>query len=350
MPPGRETLVLADREVRDLVDYPGCIDRLAQAFRELAQGRAQQPLRTVLPLEGHPGLLGMMPGSLTDPSVVGAKVLTVYPGNRGTGRPSHQGLVALFDPVNGSPLALVDATSLTEVRTAAVSALATRTLAREGSHVLAILGAGALAETHVRALPVVRPITTLRVWDRHPERARSLLERLEPGSMATEAAAGPDEAVRGADIVCTVTAAREPILEAEWVEEGAHVNAVGAAVPGARELATSLVRRARVFVDRRESAWAEADDLRVPLAEGAIGRGHVVAELGEVLLGNATGRSSAREVTIFKSVGLAVEDLAAAAYAVERARAEGRGTYIDLSSSGTAVDAPAPPRTGAGHG
>lgn len=327
------TLVLGDTEVRALLDYPGCIERLSEALRELSAGRAAQPLRWAMPVPGRQGLLGLMPASLDRRSVVGAKVLTVYPENRELGRPSHQGVVALFDLTDGSPTAVIDAASLTEIRTAAVSALASRLLARDDASVLAVLGAGAQGEAHGRAIPFVRPIREVRVWDRHPERARALADRLVRPGLRSYAVAETAEAAHGAQVICTTTASHEPILEVAGVDSGAHVNAVGAASPGAREISSALVKRARLFVDRLESAWAEADDLRVPLQEGLIGRDHVVGELGDLLLGTRPGRSSGSEVTLFKSVGLAVEDLAAASYLVERARAAGRGTWVELTPS-----------------
>ena len=330
------TRVVDGRTVRELLDYPACIDRMAEALRTLAEGKALQPLRSVLPLPRRSALLGLMPGALAEPETVGVKLVTVFPENREAGRPSHQGIVVLFDPQDGSPLALFDATSITEIRTAAVSALASRELARPDARTVAILGSGTQAGAHARALKAVRPVDRVAIWDRRPERAAALAARLRSEGLPAEVATDREPAVRDAAIVCTTTASRTPLLEGEWLAPGTHVNAVGASAPGFRELATTAVVRARVFVDRRESAWAEADDLRVPLAEGAISAGHVVGELGEVLVGRIRGRERREEVTVFKSLGLAVEDLVAARYLLDRAVALGRGSLVELAPSGRA--------------
>ena len=304
-----------------------------RALRLLATGGAIQPPRTIVAGLPHRALLASMPGYLSTPETLGSKVLTVAAANRDAGRPSHQGVVLLFDPSHGEPLALVDATALTEIRTACVSAVATRALARAGAAELAVLGSGAQAGAHARAICEVRPIRRIRLWDRRPERSRELAQRLS-GELApaVEAVADAEVAVRSAEIVCTVTSSRTPIVRGEWLAPGVHLNAVGAVGPGMRELDTLAVRTSRVFVDRRESAWIEAEDLRAPLAEGAIGTEHVTGELGEVLRGSVPGRTSDLERTLFKSVGLAVEDLAAARYVYDRAVALGVGFRIDLGS------------------
>ncbi|MGD0250752.1 MAG: ornithine cyclodeaminase family protein [Thermoplasmata archaeon] len=317
--------------------YPDGIRVVDEALRRLARGEALQPLRSVMAVPGRAGLLGSMPAYLAVPETLGTKVLTVFPANRERGSPSHQGVVALFDPAHGEPLALVDAGAITEIRTACASAVATRALAREGAEELVILGCGAQAESHALAIPHVRPIRRIELWDRRPERARALADRLATiQRVPTEVRPDAEPAVRRADIVCTTTASPTPVLLGDWLAAGTHVNAVGAVGPGLRELDTEAVRRSRVFVDRRESVLTESEDVRVPLAEGAIAPAHLRGELGEVLLGTTAGRLSNEDITLFKSVGLAVEDLAAARYAYDRALALGVGSRVDFSTAGSA--------------
>lgn len=309
-------LILSREDVERLLPLGECIDLMAEALSTLARGDALQPLRQAHPLPGRNGLLVVMPGALLggDDAVLGVKVLTVFPDNHEKGEESHLGSVLLFEAGLGKPLALLDAAAITAIRTAAVSALATRLLAREDAGDLALLGTGVQARTHLTALREVRPLRRVRVWSRHPESARRFA-----AEHSVEAVATAREAVEGADLVCTVTSSREPVLEGAWLAPGAHVNAVGACTPNARELDTEAVRRARLFVDRRESALVEAGDLLIPLREGAVGEDHIAGELGEILVGRVPGRRSPEEITLFESLGLAVEDMAAARHVWRRA-------------------------------
>lgn len=326
------TLVLGERDVRELLDYPAAIERMDQALRTMAAGDALEPPRVVVELPGGHASLGLMPGYLGGPPTAGAKVLAVVPANRESGRPSHQGVVVVFDPTTGETKGLIDASSLTEIRTAATSAVATRVLARREATVLGVVGTGAQARAHALAIPHVRQIERIRLWGPTAARRQALAGELARTTSA-EVMVCDDAAtvVRGADVVCTTTASREPWLRAEWLAPGTHVNAVGASVPGYRELEASVVARARVFVDRLSSAWAASDDLRVPVAEGAVGREVVVGGVGDVLRGEVPGRTDDDQVTVFKSVGLAVEDLAAARFLLERAAREGRGSLFELT-------------------
>lgn len=309
-------LSLDRQKIESLLPPGECVEVMAEALSALARGDALQPLRQAHWLPDHRGLLGLMPGALLDggrEAVLGVKVITVFPGNHARGEETHLGSVLLFDSGQGTPLAILDAAAVTAVRTAAVSALATRLLAREGASRLALLGSGTQARTHLAALREVRPLRQVRVWSRHPENARRFAEEESARhGLPIEAAATAREAVAEADVICTVTSSTEPVLEGAWLAPGAHVNAVGACTPSAREIDTELVRRARLFVDRRESALAEAGDLLIPILEGAVGEDHIVGELGDLLLGLLPGRRSAEEITLFESLGLAVEDLAAA--------------------------------------
>lgn len=323
--------LIAQAEVPALLPMAACIDLVASALERLAKGDAAQPLRSVLRLPAGNGVLATMPAALGSPPTVGVKVITVLPGNHGTPLDSHQGVVLLFDPESGSLLAVIDASSTTEIRTAAASGAATRVLATAGAATLAVLGSGVQASSHISAMRAVRPIATVRVWSRDDLRARVFAER-ETAKHGIPVVPAPSarEAVEGAAIVCTVTSASDPVLHGEWLAPGTHVNAVGACLPRCRELDTGAVVRSRVFVDRRESALSEAGDILIPIQEGAIGPEHIQAEIGEVLAGLAAGRRSAEEITLFKSLGLAVEDLAAAHWINAAAVQAGVGTTVEL--------------------
>ncbi len=319
-----------ERTVRELLDYPTCVGLMEGALRALASGKAVQPLRSVVRMPHPPIAVVTMPGALLEPAAVGLKVVSVLPSNRDLGRASHQGFVALFDPADGTLAAFVDGTAITEIRTAAVSTLATRLLARPEATRLTLLGSGAQAAAHVRALAATRTLDEIRVWDRRPERARALAGLLARDDLPVDATEDREAAVRSAEILCTVSGSSAPIVDGSWLGPGIHINAVGASAPGARELTTAAVARARVYVDRRESAWTEADDLRIPRDEGAIAPDHVVGELGELLLGQVPGRRAPDEITLFKSLGLAVEDLAAAQWVAREARSRGLGIDVRL--------------------
>lgn len=300
-------------EVREALSPQALVPAMVDVLSDLARGRAVQPLRWVWDL-APPTLLGLMPAWLPGSHVVGAKLLTVFPDNPVAGRPGHQGVVVLFDDQTGSPLAIVDAEAVTVLRTAAVSAVATQCLARPDASTLALLGTGAQAESHLVGLMDVRPFTHVRVWGRDREHAAAFQRRMAGRvRLVPELAASPADAVAGADVVCTLTGSPTPILDAADVKVGTHINAVGACRPQHRELAATLVARGRLYVDQREAAEREAGDYLIPLAEGAIADTHIVAELGDVLVGERPGRQSPADVTIFKALGLAVEDVAAAA-------------------------------------
>ncbi len=316
------TLILDGKAVRRLLPMTACIEAMERALATLARQEAVQPLRIAMRVPGGRGMLGLMHGYLGDPVALGIKIVTVFPGNHGTALDAHQGVVLLFDALDGRLLAAMDASAITAIRTAAVSAVATRHLAVLGAACLCILGSGIQAAAHLEAMLLVRPIDRVRIWSRNADHARRLAEAAaRRHGRPVVVAPSAREAVEGADVICTVTAAREPILAGRWIAPGAHVNAVGACVRDARELDTPAVSQARLFVDRRESALAEAGDFLIPKAEGAIGDDHILAELGEVVTGSAAGRTSPRDRTVFKSLGLAVEDLAAAHHILAAARA-----------------------------
>ncbi len=325
------TLVLGYAEVQKLLDFPGLVPAMRTALEDLSAGKVVLPPRQMLEHPTYPGLIAWMPALAAGGGLFGGKVISVYPENRRQGRQSHQGAVLLFAPEDGQLAAILDADAVTAARTAAVSAAATEILARPEARVLALLGSGALAETHLPAMLAVRPIREVRVWSPTPGHAESFVRRMrEQVPCVLRSAAAAQEAIEGADVVCTLTAARQPVLSRSWVAAGAHVNAVGAATPGFREIDSETMAVSRVFVDAREHCLREADDLRVPLAAGQV-REPDIAEIGEAFAGRREGRMSRKDLTLFKSVGLAMEDLAAAAYCVQRAKAAGIGTWLEFS-------------------
>ena len=326
--------IVSQAEVLQLLPMSECIAAMAEALKTLARGNAILPLRPIMWLPEKVGALGMMPAYLGDTKAMGLKVVTVFPGNHGTPYDSHQGAVLLFESEHGRLLAIVDASEITAIRTAATTAVATRALAREGASDLAILGSGVQARTHLEAMLLVRPIKRVRVWSRNPDHARHFAEQATGRhGIKVEPMATAREAVTGAHIICTTTAAPEPVLLGEWIAPGTHVNAVGSSVPFTRELDTAAVVKARLFVDRRESTINEAGDFLFPKKEGAIGDDHIQGDIGDVLLGRIVGRASEAEVTLFKSLGLAVEDLAAAQHIYQKALEKGMGTAVELGGS-----------------
>jgi ornithine cyclodeaminase len=319
-------LVLGHDAVQEALPPDECADAMAEVLAAHARGEARMPLRTMVPFEGAAGFMGLMPAWRGGPEPVFAlKSLCVMPGNPARGLDAHQGTVTLFDGSTGVPTAILDASAVTAVRTAAVSAVATRILARENARVLAILGAGVQGRAHLRALMPVREFEEVRVFA--PSRDHAL--ELSDGRAAVCQSA--EEAVRGADVVVLATTSSEPVVRREWLATGAHVNAIGASVPSARELDLDTVVASALFCDSRESLRNEAGEYRQAVEAGAIaGEHHVRASLGEVLAGLAPGRRSLDELTVFRSLGLAVEDLAAAERAVSRARALGIGVELEL--------------------
>jgi alanine dehydrogenase len=326
------TLVLSAADVDQLLPVRSCVQVMRRAFGWLAEGAVVQPERLVVTLPGGAGALGAMPALLLEEELMGTKVVSVLPDNRQYGMDSHQGAVLLFDATSGRLLALMDAAVVTAVRTAAVSALATDLLANQDADRLALLGSGTQASLHLAALAGVRPLREARVWSLHPDHAEAFQEREQRlYDFPVVKAASPRECVAGASLVVTATTARAPVLEGAWLEAGAHVNAVGASTPGFRELDDEVVKRARVFVDAREAALAGADDIRLPLEAGTIVPSHLLGDLADLVSARVKGRQSEIDVTLFKSVGLALEDVAAAAYIYRRAVAAGVGLAVPFS-------------------
>jgi ornithine cyclodeaminase/alanine dehydrogenase-like protein (mu-crystallin family) len=320
-------LILNANEVERLLDMPGCMAAMEEALVSLARGDFHLPLRPIVQPPGEPHFLGLMPTFRGgERPLYALKTVAIFPGNPARGLDPHQGTVTLYDGETGEVLAVMNASPITAIRTAAVSGLATRALAREDARVLAVIGAGHQAHPHLAAMLEARQFEDIRI----SARTRESAERLAAEWPLARAVDSNEEAVHEADVICTVTQSAEPVLQYEWLSPGAHVNAVGACLPHTRELDTATVVHSSFFTDRRESCVNEAGDYVIPLGEGAIADGHIKAELGEVLAGTAPGRESRDEITVFESLGLAVEDLAAAEYLVRRARETGAGTELEF--------------------
>jgi ornithine cyclodeaminase/alanine dehydrogenase-like protein (mu-crystallin family) len=323
-----EVVVLSNAEVRELLPMSDCIDVMAQALIDLTNGDVWHPLRTVMRPPDEASLMGMMGAHRSSPTAAyGIKVVCIFPGNRARGLESHFGTVTLSDGETGAPLAIVDAGAVTAIRTAAVSAVATRELARPDADRLAVLGAGIQAKAHLEALALARPFASARVWGRTEAHARSVADEVDV-PFSVEVVSSAREALADADVIATTTASPEPILAREWLAPGAHVNAVGSSIPTAREIDPSTMADAALFADRRESFYAEAGDYLLAVDE--IGPREVRAELGEVLTGAGEGRREDDELTLFKSLGLAVEDLAAVEHLYRRATETGAGQRVEL--------------------
>jgi len=308
-----------------------CIDLMRGTMIAVSQGRVVLPLRSIMVMPGDRGMLGNMPGYLADPECFGVKLVSLIPRNKPPQYSSHLGLVLLFEAEHGCPVALLDAAEITAIRTAAASGLATRLLARPEAGDLALLGAGEQARSHLEAMLAVRALRRVRVWARDRDKAGHFA-RMEGArhGIAIETSASVQQAVAGADIICTVTKAREPILLGEHIAPGAHLNVVGSSIAATAEIDTPAVVKSRFFVDYRESTVNEGGEYLRALKAGAITPQHILAEIGEVANGSKAGRRAPSDVTLYKSLGIAPQDLASAHYVLERARAAGVGQVIDF--------------------
>ncbi|MFZ5719135.1 MAG: ornithine cyclodeaminase family protein [Pseudomonadota bacterium] len=321
-------IVIGRDEVRARLTWDVCIPLVREAMIALSRGTTRQALRSIIDLDGGRAF-GVMPGSMGPGEVFGAKLISVYPENFAKGGQSHQGLVAVFDPETGAVAAIVHAGEITAIRTAAASAVATDALARPDAAVLAILGYGEQAREHAHAMAQVRPLSEVRVWGRSAGRAAAFAA--EAGAalgLPVRAAASAREAVAEADIICTTTAASEPVLLGEWVAAGAHVNLVGSSRAGPVECDGALVARARFFADHAAGVRAQGAEWLKALADGAVGEDHLLGEIGEVLDGRLAGRVSGADVTVYKSLGSIVQDLASAWRLYQDALADGGGTKV----------------------
>jgi ornithine cyclodeaminase/alanine dehydrogenase-like protein (mu-crystallin family) len=299
-------------EVARRLSFDLCISIVRDAMIAFSRGETKQLLRSMLPLdEGR--LFGVMPGALGGQGPFGAKLISVFAGNCAPGKPSHQGLVVLFDRVSGAPVCIVHAGEITAIRTAAASAVATEILARPEAHSLALLGCGEQAATHMQAIARVRNLETVVVWGRSQERARAFVERNQARlSIPICVAASVEEAVAKADIICTLTSASEPVLKGAWVQPGTHLNLVGSSYAGPREVDNDLVVCSRFIADSREGILRQGAEFLFAKEAGLIADDHIVAEIGQVLSGAIEGRRTPEEITVYKSIGHVVQDLASA--------------------------------------
>ncbi len=327
-------LALTRADVESLLDPDELIDALAEAMVDLSSGAASMPTRVMATVPDHEGLLGAMPAWLPSAGVLETKLVSVYPRNAGSGIPTHQALIVAFDPETGSPAAVMDGTAVTAQRTAAGSALATRVLARVGARTLAVLGTGVQAGAHLRYVPRVRAFSRVLVAGRDGGEAGVVAAAAALDLDAEVEVAGSfEDAVRSADVVCATTHAEEPVLRREWLRDGAHVNSVGW-TPTGREIDAETVRDALVVVESLASALSEgpggSNDLRWPVRDGVVGPDHVHTEVGEVLAGSRPGRTSDEQITLYKSVGVAVQDAAAVGLVLRAARQRGVGREIEI--------------------
>lgn len=318
--------LLTRQDVVDAVPMPAAIEAVGEAYQELSAGRAQSPVRLALNAPGGTSLF--MPGYLMDTGAMGAKIVSVFAQNQERGLASIHGIVLMLDPETGIPMAIMDGTYLTALRTGAGSGVATRALARDDARVLTVFGAGGQARAQIEAVRAVRPIEEVRVVSRGGTSARALAAELE--GVEARAVDDPVEAARGADVICAATTSSTPVFPTDAADPGVHVNGVGSFKPDMQEIAGELLLRARVFVDARDAALEEAGDLIVPIGKGLFGEDHIAADIGEVLSGRAEGRQARDQITYFKSVGNAVQDMAVGLRAVREAEARGLGQVIEL--------------------
>lgn len=324
------TLTVINAElVKRLLPMPECIDIMAQAMRAVSAGQVSIPPRVTLPLNDGVGALLLMPGCASTLQSYGAKLISLHPGNSKLAVPVIQGFVALFDGADGRPLAIVEGAALTAIRTAAASGLATRLLAREDASSCGIFGTGVQAVTHIDAMWAVRPISEVMVWSRNADRA-SAFAREQAERTGLKVIAGEDPAaVAGCDLICALTASPDPVVYGDWVQEGAHVNLVGAHSVTTREADSDLIGKSRLYTDLMASCRNEGGDFMIPLQEGIIAESDILGEVGQVLAGEIEGRRAATDVTVYNSLGITAQDLYAAAHVYAQARSRGLGVQVD---------------------
>jgi ornithine cyclodeaminase/alanine dehydrogenase-like protein (mu-crystallin family) len=327
-----KTLVLSHDEVVELLSIKECIAVMRDALIALAAGKVHQPLRTIIRPPDAAGIMGLMPSyKAGDHAAFGLKAICVMPGNPAKGKDAHQGGVLLFSGETGELLAMMNASAITSIRTAAVSGVATDLLAREDARNLAIIGTGVQARSHLAAMSAVRSIKRCRVASRQVEHARKFAEEMRHEfPFPIEPVDSVEDALQDADLIVTATSAAEPIVRREWISSGAHLNLVGACTPKTREVDSRTMAASTLFVDRRESTLNEAGDYLLALEDGAIAPDHIRAEIGEVLIGEKAGRTSTEEITLFKSLGIGIEDLTAAEHLYRKASTLNIGSWIEF--------------------
>ena len=320
-------LLLTEEHVRSVLPMPDLIACMESALARFSAGDVQQPVRTVLEVGAQKAYYGLMPAYVQQPPTMGAKIVTVFNSNADRGLHTHLAMIVLLDPGTGALQALMDGRYITEARTAAVSAVSARFLARPDASVLAIIGTGVQARSHLAAMDEVRALREVRVWSPRPASRDRFVDEMQPTiRVPLRSTATPEEAVRNADLVVLATSSPTPVVEMSWIAPGSHIVSVGAPRPDQREMAPELTARGRLFVDSRAGALAESGDVVMGMAEGRFGADHLAGELGELVLGRVPGRRSGDEITIFKSLGMAVEDVAAADLVWRRATEAGVGS------------------------
>ncbi len=325
------TLLLSLDDVQSVLAMGPCIDAVEEAFRQYSLGNVVQPTRPTIRIAEHRALINAMPAYIGGVEALGVKWVGGYLGNPALGLPVVQAIIILNDGTNMSPLAVMNGTYITAVRTGAAAGVATRHLARADAATAGIIGAGVQAKTQLEAVCAVRPITSARVYDVFPEAAAKFAAEMSARlGITVTAAATAEEAVRGVDVICTASTSKTPVVLGEWLKAGAHINGIGSHSTDARELDTASVVRSRVIVDTMDAAMAEAGDILMPIAEGAITADHIAGELGDVITGKIPGRSSETEITLFKSQGLAIQDVATAQLVYKAAVAQGIGVEVNL--------------------
>jgi ornithine cyclodeaminase/alanine dehydrogenase-like protein (mu-crystallin family) len=330
-PPDIDVRVISGRDLRELLPFDACVAAVEQAMRGVSSGRALMPLRQFMALPAGDGKLAWMPGALHEPDCFGIKLLSLFPGNPRVGLSSHVGLYVLYESAHGRPLAIMEASALTAIRTAAASVVATRALARPESQTLAIIGTGEEARSHVDAFQAVRPFERVLVWGRRDQAAHDLAAHARrAGCNRVEVATTVAAAAAAADVICTVTGSPTALLFGRDVRPGTHLNLVGASIPTSREVDDDLVAMARYFVDYRGSAMAQAGELLDAIKAGCVTEAHIRGEIGEVLNRSVPGRTAAADVTVYKSLGVAAQDLASALLVYRNALEGGRGTPVTL--------------------
>lgn len=328
-----ELRILNAAEVRQALPMAAAVAAMKAAYAELARGQVSLPLRTQVDVSVYGGVALFMPAYAAGSDALAVKAVSVYPGNAGRGLPTIHGVVLLFEASSGRPVALLEGGALTAIRTGAASGAATDLLARSDAHVAAIIGSGVQARTQLEAICTVRTVEEVRVFSIDRKQAERFAEEMagqDPIPSRVVVAGDAESAVQGADIICTATTSLTPVFAAHALSPGAHINAVGAFRPDMQEIPEETVRRARLVVDQREAVLAEAGDILIPLQRGALDESHIYAELGAIAAGQMPGRENAEQITLFKSVGLAVQDAVAASVALERAEAAGLGTIVQL--------------------
>jgi ornithine cyclodeaminase/alanine dehydrogenase-like protein (mu-crystallin family) len=322
--------VVGAADVRRLLPISRCIDLMGTAMQGASNGDIAIPQRLITPIIDNSAYFALMPGSTLKPRIYGAKMVSVHPNNPAEGRPAHQGFVALFDHDTGAPVAIIDGAMITAIRTAAVSGLATRTLARTEARTHGVFGAGVQAAHHVEAIAAVRPIERVLLWARAQKQADELATQLRARvNCKVDVATDPEQAA-ACDIVSTVTSASEPVLRGEWIKAGTHINAVGAHSPKTREIDDAVVQRSRIYVDLLRSAMSEAGDLLIPINAGLVTNDHIVGELGQVIAGKIPGRENDEQITLYKSLGIFAQDLIAAVHVYRAACEENVGSLVPL--------------------